>query len=949
MAFPLPDHLSRKRDTRDVSTQVLTKVSETPLKALKAKLASSWVAELDDTIGLTKAQIHERISSDLPNFERQLATAISVQERLRSLSENVDVISESISNPEVSRVRLRHASPRELTPSKSGLIPNLVDSLTSHTTVAQEATDARVQHNALGHLLQYRNELRRLTRLVEKAELADATTACSSLEGMLAAAPEALSKSDLMADMKRKCTSLRSRTEEQLLDAYSRSIVVSASEISVKPSVQAVLPRRLINGVWVRSMVPSDNIDTVIQLPALLASISPAILSTHLATLRRDITTHCIERVFKQPVQIYDTKVHTIAGITEYKLSLQHGSSGNEDPMIRLSHLTTIMSFLSEHLFPSLPPAERQSFPLSLSTPVRIAILNLLLLPNLPSFLSKLPDFLKLAQSAVRAEEEIIVKMLGDNGADRSIKAWVDGVGLHYERKRRADILDRARVIAVTPSDDRTAFRAEVTLVVEDKAVPVRIDEEPAAVNGKVAAEEPTPPEAEDSSAWDFEDDTSGQDEASAGDEWGLDDDVEPEPEPEPEPVVEPPKPPEPEPTADTEEVQEEDDPWGWNNDDNAEPTEAADDSAWSDAWDEKPAAHAPPPPEPALASPQSPAPPPPPAPAPAPPPQPVPAAPRNPPPAPPPPPKPMQVTESYVVSGKTKELLQLIEDVLREGAELASSGILKLTVSGSPGSVIMQAAPMALELFRALVPVANAAVLKQSAKEPMKFSNDCLYVGKELGRIVEGLSGVSRDKLEEGLERLRVLADSWFEDTIVREEKLIDEMLDTAMGFIDTTQQERYDECEEAVNDVLQRIRRVAPQWKAVLTKSRYYDALGSIVEAALSRILADVLALEDITETESHRLSELCHILNALEGQFVEDPDQPSFVVSYVPSWLKFSYLSELLEASIADISYLFEEGALVDFEIEELVKLVKALFADTQLRANTISKLQQGHPVR
>ena len=52
---------------------------------------------------------------------------------------------------------------------------------------------------------------------------------------------------------------------------------------------------------------------------------------------------------------------------------------------------------------------------------------------------------------------------------------------------------------------------------------------------------------------------------------------------------------------------------------------------------------------------------------------------------------------------------------------------------------------------------------------------------------------------------------------------------------------------------------------------------------------------------------------------------------------------------EASIADISYLFEEGALVDFEIEELVKLVKALFADTQLRASTINKLQQGHPVR
>lgn len=63
------------------------------------------------------------------------------------------------------------------------------------------------------------------------------------------------------------------------------------------------------------------------------------------------------------------------------------------------------------------------------------------------------------------------------------------------------------------------------------------------------------------------------------------------------------------------------------------------------------------------------------------------------------------------------------------------------------------------------------------------------------------------------------------------------------------------------------------------------------------------------------------------------------------YVPSWLKFSYLSELLEASIADITYLFEEGALVDFEADELAKLVMALFSDTPLRAETIQKLQSG----
>lgn len=47
------------------------------------------------------------------------------------------------------------------------------------------------------------------------------------------------------------------------------------------------------------------------------------------------------------------------------------------------------------------------------------------------------------------------------------------------------------------------------------------------------------------------------------------------------------------------------------------------------------------------------------------------------------------------------------------------------------------------------------------------------------------------------------------------------------------------------------------------------------------------------------------------------------------------------------MADITYLFEEGALVDFELDELVKLVHALFADTPLRANTLNKFLAGHP--
>lgn len=46
---------------------------------------------------------------------------------------------------------------------------------------------------------------------------------------------------------------------------------------------------------------------------------------------------------------------------------------------------------------------------------------------------------------------------------------------------------------------------------------------------------------------------------------------------------------------------------------------------------------------------------------------------------------------------------------------------------------------------------------------------------------------------------------------------------------------------------------------------------------------------------------------------------------------------------EASLADITYLFESGALVDFEREELVRLVQGLFSDTPLRTKTIEKIR------
>jgi centromere/kinetochore protein ZW10 len=135
-----------------------------------------------------------------------------------------------------------------------------------------------------------------------------------------------------------------------------------------------------------------------------------------------------------------------------------------------------------------------------------------------------------------------------------------------------------------------------------------------------------------------------------------------------------------------------------------------------------------------------------------------------------------------------------------------------------------------------------------------------------------------------------------------IQSQKIINVLL-PAKGFIGTAEQTRYDESENALSHVVQEVRNLGRQWKVrhcyfamlfnftfsqdVLIKRKYYIALGFVVDAVLSTILDEILALPDIPEAESHQLSELCRILNALEGLFVEDAE----LVHCVPFTIELS----------------------------------------------------------
>ncbi|KAG1881120.1 hypothetical protein F4604DRAFT_1746558 [Suillus subluteus] len=877
MAFLLPDHLPRQLN---VSSNVLSKFDSVTSQSLNSSFASSCRAELDESIRLTKTKIHDRICADSSSFQRQLSSAKSLKERLDTLSGHVQALTVTLSD------------------SKSGLVPVLLEALEAHQLLAQESLDADVLSDALSHISDYRAQLDALQKLVDAGDLPPAVVACHALSSLLVSVPGPLKDASVVSEMQARLRVLNNRVEELLSDAYTKSVVVNASEVIIKPFV--LVPR---------SLKP-------LPLSSVLSSISSASLASHLSILRRDILTHYIECSFDQPTSLTVSTMKDKSGALMHVLGRFPSSPNTTDTASPLTNVSMTLDFLHEQLFPALPPTHKHSFSRSLSKPISTAVLARLLIPGLPSQLEALPAFLQIANKAVDLEEKYIVGML-DASSESEIKTWVNNICTHYERQRRSHILDSARKLIIQSiSSSEPTFHAQLPHSQEtsDKA-------------GLAPADE--------GDAWGLDDDgqsfNTGSSRSALEDEnvWGLDDDLEEEKETQ---------------QAEPVEVVEEDpgDAWGWNDEEPVPDVQAED--TWDDPWGEEPAISKV---TPAVRT--------------------VPVSSQRPSANSAPatqrvsrpmdstshhPPKSGPITEPYLVSTLAKSIIRTVEDALHEGQGLSSSGIFPTSTTSktTPGTLVMQSGALVLDLYRAVYPIVAAARLVRPG-DVMKFSNNCCWLAEEVGRLVTHERGVLvvKDKLEECKNVLQVLADSWYQDGIDRQRIALRDILASAKGFTDTSDQDRYDDCEMAISRVVREVRSAANAWKPVLPKSKYYTAVGAIVEVSLQRILENILAIPDIPEVESHKLSELCRILAALEGLFVEDFSESSFVVSYVPSWLKFSYLSELLEASMADLTYLFEEGALVDFEVDELVKLVRALFADTPLRTKTLDKIMGGHPVR
>jgi hypothetical protein len=101
--FPLQSSAGFLMQTQSLSTllspgpglQTSTNQSE------RQRSAAAYASVFFDRSTRSQQLIHERIQSDLPSFNSQLAAAESIRSRLHALQDNTEQLSDAISNPEV--------------------------------------------------------------------------------------------------------------------------------------------------------------------------------------------------------------------------------------------------------------------------------------------------------------------------------------------------------------------------------------------------------------------------------------------------------------------------------------------------------------------------------------------------------------------------------------------------------------------------------------------------------------------------------------------------------------------------------------------------------------------------------------------------------------------------------------------------------------------------------
>ncbi|KAK5123888.1 hypothetical protein LTR85_002084 [Meristemomyces frigidus] len=312
-----------------------------------------------------------------------------------------------------------------------------------------------------------------------------------------------------------------------------------------------------------------------------------------------------------------------------------------------------------------------------------------------------------------------------------------------------------------------------------------------------------------------------------------------------------------------------------------------------------------------------------------------------------------MTLRETFTVTTIPDGILTILQRIISDAQTLAGPSYARSPIA--PAATALYTLPtLALAIYRATAPTAYTTRL---ATGNMLIYNDASHLSSLLRSWQEEVPPASRLRLDSDVQALETFAKRAYSAEMESQRTILKDLMDGAGEFGNVTKMPFKAECESAVEHTVDRLREMHRQWKGVLSDGALLQSLGSLLATVTGKMIAEILDLGDIGEEDSHQLRALMDKISTGKDLFVQkrgdegqgeggggEPMDMTFI--YCPNWLKFQYLAEILESSLADIRYLWNEGELsLEFEAEEVAELIEGLFAESEMRRRAISEIRRG----
>uniref|UniRef100_A0A5S6QEK0 Centromere/kinetochore protein zw10 homolog n=1 Tax=Trichuris muris TaxID=70415 RepID=A0A5S6QEK0_TRIMR len=171
---------------------------------------------------------------------------------------------------------------------------------------------------------------------------------------------------------------------------------------------------------------------------------------------------------------------------------------------------------------------------------------------------------------------------------------------------------------------------------------------------------------------------------------------------------------------------------------------------------------------------------------------------------------------------------------------------------------------------------------------------------------------------------------------------------LNLASGFAKVRIGGRPNICQQTVKNCVKLLLCIHNEWNSLLPGHVMRVSYGRLVDCLLSAVISNVLSLEDITSKEATRLDDMFIALKA-DIEFLFSSEKPDSPEVYCEAWPRMNELLFILENNLKGIEERWNNGSgplATFFTTDELRRLIRAIFQNTEQRAALLSKLTRSY---